>query len=258
MKRCKGLLIDIDGVLYVGNQPVPGAVEAIQFLQKEGLPFRLITNTTIHSRQSLQTKLKVLGFQIEPDKIFSAPYAANLFLKKQNAEKIYLFVKGTTSMDFKEFKISETNPEYIIIGDLEEDFTYDRLNKAFRMVMAGAKMIALQKNRFWESDQGLTLDAGAYVALLEYATRQEAILIGKPSAEFFHSAIEDLQLQPSEILMVGDDIEADIQGARSVGLHTMLVKTGKYRENFVEATGIRPDFQLDSIAMLPDFLKKLS
>ncbi|GAB4187828.1 MAG: TIGR01458 family HAD-type hydrolase [Calditrichia bacterium] len=256
MDQVKGVLIDIDGVLYVGAQAIPGAVEAIKYLQEEEIPFRLITNTTMQSRQALQTKLKVLGFNVQIDKIFSAPYAASLYLKERKAEKIYLFVKGTTSMDFKDFKITEINPEYIILGDLEEEFTYERLNKAFRIIMSGAKMIALQKNRFWESENGLTLDAGAYVALLEYATRKEALVIGKPSREFFMMAVSDMGLKPDEVLMVGDDVEVDVKGAQESGICGALVKTGKFREEYLKETGIQPDFVLESIKDLPEFLRK--
>jgi HAD superfamily hydrolase (TIGR01458 family) len=256
MENIKGILIDIDGVLYVGAQAIPGAVETIQFLQKKDFPFRLITNTTVHSRQALQTKLKVLGFNVNIDKIFSAPYAANLYLKKRKAESIYLFVKGTTSMDFKDFKITEIDPEYIVIGDLAEEFTYERLNKAFRIIMNGTKMIALQKNRFWQSEQGLTLDAGAYVALLEYASNKKAELVGKPSRTFFEMAIEDMGMKPEQVLMIGDDIETDIQGAQNAGAKAALVKTGKYREDYVAKMKINPDMIFDSIADLPEFLQK--
>lgn len=256
MNNIKGALIDIDGVLYVGAQVIPGAKEAIEFLQKKGFPFRLITNTTVQSRQALQTKLKVMGLNVELNQIFSAPYAASIYLKKKNVKSIYLFAKGTTSMDFKDFKITEIDPEYIVIGDLAEEFTYERLNKAFRIIMNGAKMLALQKNRFWQSEQGLTLDVGAFVALLEYASNQKAKVVGKPAKEFFSMAIEDMNLSPNEVLMIGDDIEVDIAGAQQLKIKTALVKTGKYREDYVNKLDIIPDMVFDSIAELPEFLQK--
>ncbi len=255
-KKIRGLLIDIDGVLYENSQPIPGAKEAIKFLIKENIPFRLITNSTMQSKNALHTKLKVLGFDIPEENIFSAPVAAAKYLKQKNVKSIYLFVKGTTSMDFKEFTLTEIDPEYIIIGDLADDYNFERLNKAFRIIMNGAKILALQKNRFWRTENGLTLDVGPFVALLEYATAQKAELIGKPSPNFFNLVLNDLGLKAENVAMIGDDIEADIQGAQNAGCRGIMVKTGKYDEKFISKLKITPDFFLNSIGDLPEFMQK--
>ncbi|MCK5076148.1 MAG: TIGR01458 family HAD-type hydrolase [Calditrichia bacterium] len=255
-RKIKGLLIDLDGVLYEGSHPVPGALDTIKYLQKDNIPFRLITNTTTQSRQALQTKLKVLGFNIKDDKLFSAPYAASIYLKKKNVKSIYLFAKGTTSMDFKDFKITEIDPEYVVIGDLAEDYNYDRLNKTFKIILNGAKMLALQKNRFWKTENGFTLDVGPFVALLEYATKKKSGLIGKPSKDFFNLVLKDMGLKAENVAMVGDDIEVDIDGAQKTGCLGIQVKTGKYSREFTEKTEIKPDCIINSIADIPEYMQK--
>ena len=255
-KKIKGLLIDLDGVLYEGSHPVPGAVNAIKHFQKEKIPFRLITNTTTQSRQALQTKLKVLGFDVKEDKIFSAPFAATQYLKHKKVKSIYLFAQGTIFMDFKDFKITEIDPEYIVIGDLASDYTYERLNKAFKIVLNGAKMLALQKNRFWKTESGFTLDVGPFVALLEYGANKKSQLIGKPSKKFFKLALEDMGLNAENVAMIGDDIEVDIEGAQKIGCLAIQVKTGKYRPDFEKELKIKPDHILNSIADVPEFMKR--
>jgi len=256
--KIKGLMIDMDGVLYQGSHPVPGAVKAFKQLQKEKIPYRLLTNTTTQSRQSLRTKLKVMGFDVPEEYIFSAPYAASRFLQQKKVKNIYLFAQGTTSMDFKEFKITEIDPEYVVIGDLASDYTYDRLNKAFRLILNGAKMLAMQKNRFWKTESGFTLDVGAFVALLEYGANQKAKLIGKPAKEFYKLALNDMGLQAGNVAMIGDDVEVDIEGAQKAGCQAIQVKTGKYRPEFEKELKINPDYLIESFADMPELYKKNS
>ena len=139
----------------------------------------------------------------------------------------------------------------MILGDLGDDFTPDILNEAFRLLMDGAVLVALQHNRYWRRRDGLVLDVGAYSAALEYATGKEAVVVGKPAPAFFAAALADLNAQPDGAVMIGDDIEADVGGAIAAGLRGILVRTGKYREDTLAASGVRPTEILDSIADLP-------
>jgi len=142
--------------------------------------------------------------------------------------------------------------DYVVAGDMGRAFTYDLLNDAFRHLHNGARLIALQKNRFWLSDEGFMLDAGAFVALLEYAADTESVLIGKPAQPFFETALADLSISKNEVMMIGDDVESDIRGAAAIGLTTCLVKTGKFRQKDLDKSGIKPDFLLESISHLPE------
>jgi len=254
----KGFLIDIDGVLYVENQRIDGALEAIKFLKENQIPFLLLTNTSRRSRYSLLSNLQRMGFPVDLSHIYSAPYAASLWLKKQEIYTIYLMLRGDAYREFTDFKVTANKPDYLVLGDIGEDLTYDKLNHAFRMVMGGTKMLALQKNRYWQRKDGLSLDAGAIVAALEYATRKRARVIGKPSRDFFIQGIRLLELEPGEVAVIGDDLEADIYGGARVGAFTIVVKTGKFREEQLSVARAKPDLIWNSIAELPAWVEKIT
>ena len=152
--------------------------------------------------------------------------------------------------DLEGVALAEDRPDYVLVGDLGEGFTYGRLNAAFRCLVNGAELLALQKNRYWRTEDGLSLDAGPFVAALEYASGKSATVVGKPEESFFRLALEDLGLRSHEVAMVGDDAETDVAGAQAVGLKGIQVKTGKYRPG----VGGQPDLVLQSFAGLPEAL----
>jgi HAD superfamily hydrolase (TIGR01458 family) len=250
----RGFIIDIDGVLYEDKSAVPGAIRAIQYLQRNNISFLLATNTTRKSRFSLQSNLNNFGFKVELEQVFSATFAAKEWLTRHKAKSIYLYLRGDGYREFKDFKVTANKPEYIVIGDMGEDLTYDKLNHAFQLIMGGTKIIALQKNRYWRKSSDLVIDAGAIVAALEYATMKKATVIGKPSKTFFAQAVNKLNLKSSEIAVIGDDLESDIKGGQKSGLFTISVQTGKYEEEQYQKSKIKPDLLLPSIAALPKWI----
>jgi HAD superfamily hydrolase (TIGR01458 family) len=252
-----GFLIDIDGVLVMEDQLINGAIDAIKFLQTRRIPFLLATNTTRKSRYALSVNLKQLGFAIEPEQIYSAPLAAARWLKEKKVETISLLASGDIYREFKEFRITNARPEYLVIGDIGENLTYNLLNQAFRQVMSGAKLLAMQKNRFWRRSDGLSIDSGAIVAALEYATGQSAELVGKPSSNFFHEAVALLGLQPERVAMIGDDWESDIVGSTNAGLQAIAVKTGKMNDFKIPRRSKISPVWIDSIADLPKLIKTM-
>lgn len=252
--KISGFLIDIDGVLITGHQRLPGALETIQFLKEKKIPFLLVTNTTRQSRITIWHHLKRAWFPVSESEIYTAPLAAVNWLRHKKVREINLLISGSAVNDFKEFKITAYNPEYIVIGDIGKELTFDRLNSTFRLIMNGAQILALQKNRYWQTEEGLTIDAGAIVAALEYATNKKATIIGKPSKDFFRQAAKMLGLPPRELAVVGDDIEMDVGGAQKAGMLGILVKTGKYRPELVEKSKIKPEIIIDSIAGLTKFI----
>ncbi|MGB7814770.1 MAG: TIGR01458 family HAD-type hydrolase [Methylotenera sp.] len=250
----KGILFDLDGVLYVGNTPVAGAIEAINKIRNSELICRFITNTSTLSLQSLQKKINALGFDIPQAEIISAPQAALNFLKTQTDPICRFLLADDVRKDFTAFKQSDTEAEYIVVGDIGNAWTYQMLNEVFACLMRGAKLIAIHKNRFWQTEQGLQMDIGAFIHGLEYASNSQAMMIGKPSADFFNIALADMQLSAGQALMIGDDIDSDIGGAQQAGIKSILVRTGKYRQAYTEASAIKPDLLLDSVANLPNIL----
>jgi HAD superfamily hydrolase (TIGR01458 family) len=156
--------------------------------------------------------------------------------------------------DFAELEQADNNVDAVILGDLGERFAYEPLNRAFRLVMDGAELVALQKNRYWLRPDGLSLDVGPFAAALEYATGLEAVVVGKPSQSFFALVLHDLGVEPEQAAMVGDDIDSDIGGAQAAGLQRILVRTGKHRADALERSGVEPWATVDSIADVPALL----
>lgn len=250
----KGILFDLDGVLYVGADVIDGAQQTLVKLRKAGYTRRFVTNTSTLSMASLQAKLAALGFDIESREIISAPQATVLYLRSLGRPRCRLLLADDVKQDFAEFVSDEINPEVVIVGDIGESWSYALLDSVFRNLLQGARLIAVHKNRFWQTGHGLKMDIGGFIAALEYASGAETMIIGKPSLDFFRVALIDMQLNAMEVLMVGDDIDSDVAGAQQAGIMAGLVKTGKYREAYCRASTIRPDLILDTVADLPDLL----
>lgn len=254
MPPIKGLLIDLDGVMYVDNTPIAGAIDTIATLQQQGLAVRFLTNTSTRSLQSLWQKLHGMGLDIGKEQIFSSPAAAVGFLQQRQYKKVRLLLDDDVKQDFSQFQTNEDTPDAIVLGDIGDRWNYDLLNGIFRQVITGSEMVFLHRNRFWQTGHGLNLDIGAFAAALEYATGKKAHIMGKPSREFFQLALDDMGLTADQAVMIGDDIDSDIGGAQALGITSLLVKTGKYREEVVRQSAIKPDALLDSIASLPQWL----
>jgi HAD superfamily hydrolase (TIGR01458 family) len=170
---------------------------------------------------------------------------------------IHLAAVPSLAEDFTDFQLVDESPDAVVMGDLHKDFTWERLDSLFRMVHGGAQLVALHKNRYCRRDIELSLDLGPFVAALEYATNTQALVVGKPSKPFFFSAVADMGLTTNEVVMVGDDLEADIGGALDAGFKAVQVKTGKYSAHDDDHTEVRPTARIASIADLPAWLDTL-
>jgi phospholysine phosphohistidine inorganic pyrophosphate phosphatase len=246
----RGLLLDLDGTLYTESGPVEGAHEALARLEGAGIPYRYVTNTTRRPRREVVARLDAMGFPVQEELVFTPAAAASVKLRGRSC---YPLVAEALLEDLDGLEYASVSPEYVLVGDLGEGFTYARLNTAFRYLMGGAELVALQKNRYWEKEDGLSLDAGPFVTALEYASGKLATVVGKPEAPFFEAALADLGLDAQEVAMVGDDAETDVAGAQKAGLRGVQVKTGKYQAG-IPARGVEPDLVLDSVARLPEAL----
>ena len=251
MKEIKGLLFDIGGVLYVGDQVIEGATETITLLKKK-FPIRFVTNTTRNVPSFVFEKLLDFGFNIKEEQLFTALTATRDFLRTKEATALSLMTDAA-EVYFEAFK--SDRPDYVVIGDAYTNFDYRHMNEAFRALNNGAELIAAAKNRYFKDNDGvLSMDAGGFIAALEFAAGKEAKIIGKPSETFFHLAVHSMGLEPHEVLMVGDDIEADIKGAQDAGLKAALVKTGKFQPTDLQR-GIIPDLVLHDMNALKNILQ---
>ena len=249
-----GCLLDLDGTVYLDDELIAGAAEAIAALRAAGVPFRFATNTTRKPRSALAEKLCGLGIETLPDEVITAPSAAAHWLRHRGARRVSLLVAEASFEEFSDFELDDEGPEYVLVGDLGPGWTFEVLNRAFRALHQGAELVAIQRNRYWRERGRLTLDAGAFVAALEYAAGKKARLVGKPSPGYFASAVAELGLPPDRVVMVGDDLEADAEGAIAAGLMGVALRTGKYTPDTEARAREVSTAVLDSLAELPGWL----
>jgi len=253
----KGLLIDLDGVLYTGDNPIDGAQRAIERLKEGGYRLRFISNSTRKCRSTIARRLQGMGFSIDETAIFTPPLAAVALMKNSGKGTFMLLTTGDVDKDFPQegrWSSGQDRVDYVVIGDAGDNMTYDNLTHAFRLIKNGAEILALEKDRYWMASDGLMLSAGPFVTALEYATGTSATVIGKPSRQFFDLALHDLGLPAGEVAMIGDDIITDIAGAKTAGMRAILVRTGKYSPSDLDMALEKPDAVIESIAHLGEVL----
>jgi HAD superfamily hydrolase (TIGR01458 family) len=250
----RGFLFDLDGTVYQEDEAIPGAAEALDELRRRGIPFRFTTNTTRRPRTTLAERLRAMGIAADPQEILSAPAAAARWLRERGVRRVQLLLAEASFEEFAGFEIVDRAPEAVVVGDLGEAWTFPILNQAFRNLLDGAELLAIQRNRYWHTEGGLSLDAGPFVAALEYGSGKTATLAGKPSPVFFEAAAKELNLPPERIAVVGDDLESDVAGARAAGMVGVAVRTGKYRPQDEERARQAADLVLDSMAEIPTAL----
>jgi HAD superfamily hydrolase (TIGR01458 family) len=252
------ILLDVDGVLYVSGEPIPGAVDAVRRLRADGHRIRFVTNSTTMSRRQLGENLRSLGFTVDDDELQTTGDVASSVLAGKRV--LALTMPGIRD-DLKGMQLIGMNADAVLVGGADETeepnriYSYLNLNRAFLELLAGADLYCLHRNRWWQTAEGPRLDAGAIVAGLEYAAGIEATVLGKPSPAYFRAALDALDSDPELTWMVGDDIEGDVVGAQAMGMRTVLVRTGKFRPDELEHTRVVPDGIVSSIAHLPDWLE---
>ena len=222
----RAIFFDLSGVIYVGDRAIDGAVEAIRRVQDSDLQIRFVTNTSRLTRQTLLQDLFALGFTIASDQLFTATSAAHSWIR-QHGKRPYCLVHQNILSEFADLDQSE--PNAVIIGDAADGFNYANLNRAFQLCQQGAPLIGIGRNRYFKLGNELLLDAGPFISAIEYAAACEAIIMGKPSTAFFDQVLATVDCNPDEVLMIGDDVYGDVEGALQNGLQACLVQTGKYQ-----------------------------
>jgi HAD superfamily hydrolase (TIGR01458 family) len=255
------ILLDVDGVLHVSGAPIAGAAAAVRRLRADGHRIRFVTNSTTRSRAQIGEQLRLMGIEVDDDELQTTGAVAARVLKGKRV--LALTMPGLLD-DLEGLQLVGMNVDAVLLGGADEGeetgriFSYLNLNRAFHELEAGAELYCLHKNRWWQTADGARLDAGAFVAGLEYAADIEATVLGKPSNAYFAAALEALDAEAGLTWMVGDDLENDILGAHRHGMKTLLVRTGKFRPDEVERSQVQPDGIVSSIAQLPDWLESNS
>lgn len=253
MAKAKGLLIDLDGVVYVGGTALPGAVEAVTRARAAGLATCFLTNTTRTPHRLLVEKLRAMGLDVRPDEVLT-PARAAVRLAADDGLAPHLLVHPALEEDFAE--LPRAGRPAVVVGDAGDGFSYAALNAAFRILMnSEAPLIALASNRYFrEEDGALSLDAGPFVAALSYASGREPVVLGKPARPFFEAALATIGCSAQEAAMIGDDVESDVGGAMSAGLTGILVRTGKYDAGAETRITPPPTHVADDLAAAVDWM----
>jgi HAD superfamily hydrolase (TIGR01458 family) len=252
------ILLDIDGVFHVSGEPIAGGAEAVRGLRKAGHRLRFVTNNTTQARATLAEGLRSMGIEVADEELQTTPRAAARTLA---GRRVLALTMHAIVGELEGIDLVGEDAEAVLVGGADETpesnlvFSYMNLARAFHELEAGAELYCLHKNRWWQTKHGPLLDAGAFVAGLEYAANVEATVLGKPSTAYFEAALSALDADAGMTWMVGDDIDSDIIGAQAHGMRTILVRTGKFRPDAVEAGRIRPDGIISSIAQLPEWLE---
>lgn len=248
----KGILLDLGGVVYIGDEPLPGAVEAIHRLREAGLAVRFLTNTTRNSHRRVLEKLRGMDLDVGDEELFTPALAARRIIEDRRLTP-HLLVDPRLEEDFA--GLPQGVHPALIVGDAGDGFSYDALNKAFRQLSHDAEFLALANNRsFRDADGELSLDAGPFVAALSFASRREPLVLGKPSPDFFHAALASMDCKAGQAAMVGDDAENDVGGAMAAGLTGVLVRTGKYQPGAESEIDPAPDYVADDLAGAVEWL----
>jgi HAD superfamily hydrolase (TIGR01458 family) len=260
VRAIHGFLFDVDGVLYVGSQAIPGAADVLNALTAHGIPNLLLTNTTTASRATLAARLQEMGLPVTAESLMTAPMATAAYVaRRYPSQACYLLSKGDAVDDFRAAGIDVVGPDgapnagVVVIGGAEDELTYARLNHAYRLLLRGAKLVAMHRNTAWRTEEGMSLDSGPFVTALASAAGVRATVIGKPAAAFFRQAIRQIGLPAEHLAMVGDDARNDLAPARRLGMATILVRTGKPVGPEQEA---HADLTLDSVAELAPHLRE--
>ena len=258
LKRIRVFFFDLDGVLLVGkeNPRYLGGRKVIERIRSQGKKALILTNDSTHVREEIQENLTRLGFSFASDEILTSSFLTADYLSRKFG-KASFFLIGEDGLK-RELEaaghiVADGMPQIVVVG-FDHKLTYDKLNNALAFVNQGAQLIGSYGGAVYMSDQGPALSAGPIIKALEYGSGKRAIMIGKPSPRIFRLALQRAQEKPSSAVMVGDQIETDLLGARRAGVHTILVLTGVETRDTISRSKIKPDAIIETVDNLERLL----
>jgi HAD superfamily hydrolase (TIGR01458 family) len=248
------ILIDFDGVIRLGKDPATDTNDFFEFITDKNLDAYIISNSTLRTGKDIAKYLDDNNLKPEIPAMTAAD--ATVHYVKEHYKKVSVYCVNNIKQLFTEY-IDDENPEAVVIGDNGDNWNFQLMNDIFQKVYDGAEIVAMHMNRYWYPHGGeLSLDAGAFIKAIEYGSGKHAALIGKPSAIYFHSALQMLGLPSnSEFLMIGDDIESDIIGAQKAGGKGLLIYTGKTKYPLNKGINLKPDYEAQNLTEVIDIIK---
>lgn len=248
------IMFDLNGTLYERGVALEGVNHTIKKLREKDYNLSFITNTDGRSIHDVYQRVIKKGLDVKEEEIYTPVSAVKAFIKQNSKKSFYPLVSDDVLKSLEGVNREDGNPDYVVIGDFCDKVSYEEINKAFRMIKNGAQIIALSKTLWYIDVDGYSINTGAFVKMFEIACDREAILMGKPSEDFFHMGLKRTNSKPENTLIVGDDIKTDILGAKKINATAVLVKTGVYQEESLNSSEIKPDFIIENINELPSLL----
>lgn len=250
----------MDGVLYVGKRPIPGASKAIEHLRRKGKKLMFVTNKSTSTRRMYALLLRRMGIKAKESEIITSAYATTLYLKRVSpGAKVYVVGEKGLKLELKRggFKVlSEAEAgeaDYVVVG-MDRTFNYKKLTAALRALLKGAEFIATNPDQTYPTEQGICPGAGAMIgALRGSANRGPKVVIGKPSPHMLKASLALLGVKASRAAVVGDKLDTDVLAGKRVGAKTVLVLTGvtpRVEAERAKGTKLEPDLVLNSIREL--------
>ncbi len=251
-----GVLLDIDGVIATSWRPLPGAADALAELERRGIPRAFLTSTTSRTRAQIVERLAAGGIAVDADEVLTAAVLTSEYLQSTHpGARAWLINSGADlTEDMPGVTFDADDPEVVVLGGAGAAFDHLTLSRVVELMLGGTPVVAMHRGMVWATEDGLRVDTGLYLPGLEEAGGEGITVVGKPSITAFLSAAEVVGVEPTRLLMVGDDLRSDVIAAQRAGLTGTLVRTGKYRKAVVDVSPDKPDHIIDSIADLPALL----
>jgi len=248
------LLIDMAGTLFEGHREIPGSFEFIKSLDKRGLRYCFLTNTAGRTADGIAQAMAANGLPVAPERILNPIVAAEGLLRREGLQSFYFAGSDHVRAAFSVDPNNDTDPAVVVLGDLQDICTYEELNKIYRLISAGARLLTTSYSPYFLTEGGRSLDTGAFTRMFEQFTGTKAVVLGKPSQLFFEMALAQMGATPETTVMVGDDVITDIGGAAALGMRTVLVRTGKFSEEQLKSASLQPDLTIDKLADLAELI----
>ncbi len=254
LRNKKGFICDMDGVIYHGNQILPGVKEFVEWLYRENKQFLFLTNNSGKTPMELSQKLKNMGLDVDESHFYTSALATAKFLSKQSPNcKCYVIGEpGLYSALYNEgITISETDPDYVVVGEVF-NYNYESVCKAVNLVRNGAKLIGTNSDVTGPTDNGNIIPAcRALISPIEMATGKEAYFVGKPNPLMMRTGLNMLGVHSNEAVMIGDRMDTDIVVGIEGGLDTVLVLSGVTSKEDIDHYAYRPRLVLNGVGEIP-------
>jgi len=260
LQSIKSLIIDLDGVLYRGDEAIEGAGEFIALLQREAVPFLLLTNNSTRTPGQYVAKLAQMGIAVEEGDILTSAQATALYLGRIAAPRARVYVIGEeglwVALQEKGYTLADRGADFVVVG-MDRQLTYEKLKMATLLIRGGAKFIGSNPDKTFPSEEGIIPGNGAILAALEAATGVAPLVVGKPEPAIFDLALARMGVDKEGAAVIGDRLDTDVLGGQRAGLITILVLSGAASRQELENSLVKPDLVFEGVRQLYEVWPRL-